>query len=90
MFLTSPYFIPDSPTMRALLAASMRGIDVRSFRLNFELSAAVADDAFASDMERRFLEDLEHSREVTLRGHIRGAWWRQLRDQIARLLSPLL
>ncbi len=150
VFLTSPYFIPDSPTMRALLAASMRGIDVRilvparcdvwlvgmaartyyrpllsagvrifeyersmlhaktvvvdsqlcvvgsanvdvrSFRLNFELSAAVADDAFASDMERRFLEDLEHSREVTLRGHIRGAWWRQLRDQIARLLSPLL
>ncbi|MBL8769155.1 MAG: cardiolipin synthase [Planctomycetes bacterium] len=150
VFLTSPYFIPDSPTMRALLAASMRGIDVRillpahcdvwlvgmaartyyrpllaagvrifeyersmlhaktivvdselcvvgsanvdvrSFRLNYELSAAVADDAFAHDMERRFLEDLEHSREVTSRTHRRGAWWRQLRDQIARLLSPLL
>ncbi|MBK6940039.1 MAG: cardiolipin synthase [Planctomycetes bacterium] len=148
--LTSPYFIPDSPTMRALMAAALRGVDVRilvparcdvwlvgmaartyyrpllaagvrifeyersmlhaktivvddefcvvgsanvdvrSFRLNYELSAAVADEAFARDMERRFQEDLEHSREVTSRTGRNAAWWRRLRDQVARLLSPLL
>lgn len=148
--LTSPYFIPDSPTMRALTAAALRGVDVRilvparcdvwlvgmaartyyrpliaagvrifeyersmlhaktivvdeefcvvgsanvdvrSFRLNYELSAAVADEAFSRDMERRFQEDLQHSREVTSRTGRNTAWWRRLRDQVARLLSPLL
>jgi cardiolipin synthase len=28
-FLTTPYFIPDEPTMRALVAAAQRGVDVR-------------------------------------------------------------
>ncbi|TLN15020.1 cardiolipin synthase, partial [bacterium] len=29
IFLTSPYFIPDEPTLRALICASLRGVDVR-------------------------------------------------------------
>lgn len=29
VYLTSPYFIPDEPTVRALISAAMRGVDVR-------------------------------------------------------------
>jgi len=29
VYLSSPYFIPDEPTLRALISAAMRGVDVR-------------------------------------------------------------
>jgi cardiolipin synthase len=148
--LTSPYFAPDEPTMRALVTAALRGvelrlllpgrsdvpivsraarttygellragvrifeyqgallhaktlavdgewgvvgsanIDMRSFRLNFELCALVADAHFAVALEARFAADLEQSREVTLR-HVAGRGFpERLVDGAARLLSPLL
>jgi cardiolipin synthase len=150
IFLSTPYFIPDEPTIRALLAAGMRGLDVRillpaqndvklvqyaarcyyqdlldcgvrifeyqpsmlhskslvvdgtwglvgsanvdirSFRLNFELSALVVDPAFARVLEQRFEQELAESREITSESldHT-GFFWR-LRDRTAMLLSPLL
>jgi len=36
--------------------------DNRSFRLNFEITAAVADDAFASDVEHMLDADFSKSR----------------------------
>jgi cardiolipin synthase len=152
VFLTTPYFVPDEPTVRALVSAALRGVDVRillpapekndvrlvafaarsyyhdliqcgvrifeflptslhaksmvvdgtwgiigsanvdlrSFRLNFELSALVADPAFAKVLEDRFERELAESREVTaeiLEGY---GFLHHLRDRTVRLLSPLL
>ena len=150
VYLTSPYFVPDEPTVRALMSAALRGVDVRvlvphrcdvalvgyaarsyypallragvrlfeylpsmlhaktmvidsawavvgsanldirSFRLNFELSTVIADLAFAGRLEARFLRDLGAAREISpddVRGRTRLA---RLRDGVARLLSPLL
>ncbi len=149
-FVTSPYFIPDEATQKALATAALRGVDVRvlvpakndvllmeyamrsyyaalleagvrifeytpcmlhaktmvvdttwatvgsanvdvrSFRLNFELGAVVFDEGFARAMEGQFFKDLEQSREVKL-SDLRG---RPAHDVVleglAHLLSPLL
>ncbi|MGH9360340.1 MAG: cardiolipin synthase, partial [Thermoanaerobaculia bacterium] len=117
-YVTSPYFIPDAGTSRALVSAALRGVDarvlvpgrsdvalvgpaarsfypqlvpagvrvfeyqprmlhaktmavdgafsvvgsanvdMRSFRLNFEVGALILDSGFARDLEGRFLADL--------------------------------
>lgn len=150
LYLTSPYFIPDEPTIRALESAALRGVDVRllvpdrcdvfavgpaarsyfpallaagvrvyaykrsmlhaktmvvdgrwgivgsanvdirSFRLNFEIGAVIADPAFAARMAVRFLADLEESAEVTAEAVARRGLLRRMQEGTARLLSPLL
>jgi cardiolipin synthase len=41
-------------------------LNVASWIGNYELDAVVEDDAFASEMERMYLEDLEHATEIVL------------------------
>lgn len=150
VWIASPYFVPDTPTIRALVASALRGIDVRllvparndvrlvgaaarsyyaeliaagvrvfeylpsmlhakrmvvdgtwgivgsanvdirSFRLNFELGALVVDEAFAADLERQYTVELRDSREVTADTLAELGLYPRLRDAIARLASPLL
>jgi cardiolipin synthase A/B len=149
-YLTSPYFIPDEPTIQALVSTAMRGVDVRvlvprncdlpllqpaarsyypalirggirifeympatlhakalvvdgtwgivgsanvdvrSFRLNFELGALVVDPQFARSLEERFLGDLEQSVEVRTEDILARGLPARLWEGTARLLSPLL
>ncbi|MBM3984920.1 MAG: cardiolipin synthase [Planctomycetes bacterium] len=65
-------------------------MDIRSFRLNFELGALVLGRDFARRMEERFLADVAQSVEVTAEALRAQGWWARLRDGAARLLSPLL
>ncbi len=65
-------------------------MDIRSFRLNFELGALVLGRDFARRMEQRFLADVAQSVEVTAEALRAQGWWARLRDGAARLLSPLL
>lgn len=150
VYLTSPYFIPDGPTVQALASAAMRGVDVRvlvprrpdvamvgpaaraffprlvhagvrifefrpamlhaktmvvdgvwgmvgsanvdirSFRLNFELGALVVDPNVAAAMEERFMHDLESSEEVTRETVAGYGFAARFGYGAARLLSPLL
>jgi cardiolipin synthase len=150
LFLCSPYFVPDGPTLAALQAAALRGVDVRimvpavndvplvhyaartyfasllrdgirifeyqpsilhaktlvvdgawgivgsanvdfrSFGLNFELSALVADTALAAELVAQFTADQECSVELTLKMLAQEGPLRRFRDHVARLLSPLL
>ena len=149
-WITSPYFIPDGPTNRALVTAALRGVDVRillpekndvtlmgpaarsyytvlvragariyeyrpsmlhakqmvvdgrwclvgsanmdirSFWLNFEISALIFDPAFAAVVEGQFLEDLASSREITLEILSGRGFLASLGEGVARLMSPLL
>jgi len=150
VWLSSPYFMPDEPTNRALVAAALRGLDVRilvparadvpfvvpasrsfygpllevgvrifeyqsammhvksvavdgawgvvgsanidmrSFRLNFELSTLVHDEAFVASLEESFLVDLGKSVEITRSDVRRRGYGQRLKLGAARLLSPLL
>jgi cardiolipin synthase len=65
-------------------------VDVRSFRLNFELGALVADAPFARALEAAFEADLADSEEVTRERVDATRRLARLRDGAARLLAPLL
>lgn len=150
VYIASPYFVPDIAMVQALLAAALRGVDVRllvpahndirlvgwaarsyyaeligagvrvweylptmlhakrlvidesfgivgsanvdirSFRLNFELGALVVDPTFAGDLTRQFHTELRDSREVTAAMLLQIGIPARLRDGVARLFSPLL
>jgi cardiolipin synthase len=65
-------------------------MDIRSFRLNFEVGAIVADSHFASLMETRFRSDLARSREVLPADVSRRSFPARLVYGAVKLLSPLL
>ncbi len=149
-WLTTPYFVPDQPTLRALVASALRGVDVRvllparcdvalaghaarsyypelvragvrifeyqpamlhaktlvvddrwavvgsanvdmrSFRLNFELGVALDAPDLAQDLSRRFHADQGASREIG-RADVTGlALATRLGRGLARLASPIL
>lgn len=149
-YLTSPYFVPDEPMLRALASAALRGVDVRllvpskndvalmtyairsfyprllaagvrvyeyqpsilhaktivvdrawsligsanldirSFRLNFEVGAVIFDDGFAGVLEDQFRLDLQKSQEVREESVRDRGFAQALLEGAAQLLSPLL
>lgn len=65
-------------------------VDLRSYRLNFEIGALINDTRFAATLERRFLRDVAHANEVTLELLARQTRTMRFLCAAARLLSPLL
>lgn len=65
-------------------------IDMRSFRLNFEVNAFLYDEEIARRMARIFDEDSGLSRELTYEEYLRRSRWIKIRESISRLLSPIL
>jgi cardiolipin synthase len=64
--------------------------DNRSFRLNFEVTAIIADTAFASEMEAMFEADFAHSVEIDPTAiDEKPLYWR-LGVALSRLASPVL
>ena len=64
--------------------------DNRSFRLNFEITAAVADEGFAAQVERMFEADFANSRMMESQEYSRKPWWFRLGARSARLMAPVL
>ena len=65
-------------------------MDIRSFRLNFEINAVIYDYETSGELENIFLGDVGNSRELTLYDYENrgGRVW--LKEQISRLFSPIL
>ena len=63
-------------------------LDYRSFMLNFELSTAVQDKKFASDVETMFLADFDRSRAENLRAFENGSFFFRFKCRAAALMSP--
>ena len=63
-------------------------LDYRSFMLNFELSAAVQDKTFATDVEHMFLADFDRSRRENLEAFDKGSLLFRLKCRVAALMSP--
>jgi len=63
--------------------------DNRSFRLNFEITAAIADPAFASQVERMFEDDFRRSRLMEEGEYDRKPWWFRVGVRLARLTAPI-
>lgn len=63
--------------------------DNRSFRLNFEITAVMADPAFAKLVEQMFEEDFAHSRLVAADEYTGKPFWFKLAVRLARLTAPV-
>lgn len=64
--------------------------DNRSFRLNFEITAIVADPDFAADVEQMFEDDFEKSRIMQPDEYDNKSYWFKLKVRTARLAAPVL
>lgn len=65
-------------------------MDIRSFELNFEVNATIYDQKTTERLEKAFMDDLPHCREITREDYHSRRLWMRLKEQMCRLLSPLL
>jgi cardiolipin synthase len=65
-------------------------LDIRSFRLNFEVGAVIFDDDFAGVLEDQFRLDLQKSVEIREESVKDRGFAQSLLEGAAQLLSPLL
>ncbi|WP_174615002.1 cardiolipin synthase [Virgibacillus ihumii] len=65
-------------------------IDVRSFRLNFEVNAFLYDKGLASRLVDAFNDDLELSTVITKKLYEKRSIGIRFKESISRLLSPIL
>ncbi|MEZ4265999.1 MAG: cardiolipin synthase [Myxococcota bacterium] len=73
-----------------LATVGSANMDIRSFRLNFELNAFVFGTRVASELAGQFEDDIAHAKPVDLEGSLRPPYFRRLVLSAARILSPLL
>ena len=64
--------------------------DNRSFRLNFEVTALIADEGFASQMEEMFERDFEHAVLIDQDAMSKKPFWWRLGFNLSRLAAPVL
>lgn len=65
-------------------------MDGRSFELNFELNAVIYSRKICGELIDNFHTDTGFSTELSAEKWAQRAWWQELIDDIARLLSPIL
>lgn len=71
-------------------AVGTANMDIRSFELNFETDAFIYDRKLTSELEKRFLKDIESCTEITEEWYgARGAAFK-FREAVSRLISPML
>lgn len=64
--------------------------DNRSVALNDEATLMVLDQAAGQNMNRIFLDDLQHSEEITLEVFRNGSWLQRMAEWGANSLTRLL
>jgi cardiolipin synthase len=72
-----------------IAAVGTANFDNRSFRLNFEIMAVVADTTFAAEVEQMLLDDFETSTEMQPGDYENKSFWFKLGVRLARLTAPV-
>lgn len=65
-------------------------MDVRSFRLNFEVNAFLYSEEVAKQLADIFIDDIQNSYEITQKLYDERPVWVRMKESISRLLSPIL
>jgi len=73
-----------------LSSVGTANIDVRSFRLNFEVNAFIYDVHFAQKLVDVFQEDIRLSTQMTKQLYEKRPFMVRFKESISRLLSPIL
>ncbi len=65
-------------------------MDVRSFKLNFEINALIYNEEVTRSFESEFYKDLAYCTRITEEGYNQRSGLTKIKEAISRLLSPLL
>ncbi|MCL2396480.1 MAG: cardiolipin synthase [Defluviitaleaceae bacterium] len=65
-------------------------MDIRSFKLNFEINAFIYDQHLTRQFKEQFNYDLADSREITIEEYENRSMTQKAKEAFSRLLSPLL
>lgn len=65
-------------------------LDIRSFKLNFEVNAFIYDETINLKLTDKFLSDLEYCKEITLEDYNKRSKIVKIKESFSRLLSPIL
>jgi cardiolipin synthase len=74
---------------RSFATIGTANFDNRSFRLNFEITALVADGDFAGEVERMLENDFAKSRLMDPGEYDAKPWWFRFAVKLARLTAPV-
>jgi cardiolipin synthase len=74
---------------RSIATIGTANFDNRSFRLNFEITAVVADRGFALKVEQMLETDFSRSRLMEPGEYDRKPWWFRFAVKLARLTAPI-
>ena len=75
---------------RKVASVGTANLDIRSFKLNFEMNAFIYNKEVAARLESIFYEDVEVSHLLTLEEYENRPWFNRFKESISRLLSPIL
>jgi len=73
-----------------MTAVGTANMDMRSFKLNFEINAFVYDSTITKAFEERFFEDLKSCVEIDDKWYSNRSTVTKIKESVSRLLSPLL
>ena len=65
-------------------------LDIRSFKLNFEINAFLYDREINKKLGDRFYNDLANCTEITLESYAKRSNIVKIKESVSRLLSPIL
>ncbi|NLJ97971.1 MAG: cardiolipin synthase [Tissierellia bacterium] len=85
-FLHSKTFIMDD----FVTSIGTANLDIRSFKLNFEVNAFIYDGEVNRKTVEQFNLDLEHCKEITIKEYQQRSNIVKLKESVSRLLSPIL
>jgi cardiolipin synthase A/B len=75
---------------RKVILLGSANMDMRSFRLSFEVHALIHDEATAESLQTCFQNDLEQTRAVEAEQWRTRPWHDRVAEGVGRFLSPLL
>ncbi|MHA7967065.1 cardiolipin synthase [Paenibacillus sp. CAU 1782] len=85
-FLHAKTLVVDSK----VASVGTANLDIRSFKLNFEMNAFIYDSATSLKLMEIFRRDIEDSRLLTREAYDGRPLFNRFRESISRLLSPIL
>lgn len=85
-FIHAKTIVADSLVM----SIGTANMDIRSFKLNFEVNAFIYDDRIAKNGEDQFRKDMSNSDEITKEIYNSRSLILRIKESVIRLLSPIL
>ena len=85
-FLHSKLFLMDD----FVTSIGTANLDIRSFKLNFEVNAFIYDEEVNRKIAEQFHKDLKYCNEITMEQYKKRSGIVKLKESVSRLLSPIL